>query len=249
MTREGGTPKLVIVPLRMGKGPQACHCEAPQGPWQSRSTRRNTGKPRRIRRCLLEIATSGLRPPRNDTGGRHSQACHCAPPGGESPPDLSLRGSAGAVAISQYTPGTQESPGEIVSACLRFPRRFAPRNDTGGRHSQVCPCAPPGEAGYQICHCEAPQEPRQSRSTRSDRRKAIGESATASPRFPRRFAPRNDKPGSIARSAKPLYNLPACKALTGRRYRRNWLVRFYRYLVRTGSAFPRLPRRLAPSSQ
>ena len=83
-----------------------------------------------------------------------SQLCHCAPPGGESPPDLSLRGSAGAVAISQYTPGTQESPGEFDSACLRFPRRFAPRND---------------------------------------------------------------KLGSIARSAKPLYNLPACKALNPRK--------------------------------
>ena len=33
----------------------------------------------------------------------------------------------------------------------------------------------------------------QSRSTRPDRGKAIGEIATASPRFPRRFAPRNDK--------------------------------------------------------
>ena len=138
--------------------------------------------------------------PRLPSDRTGSQLCHCAPPDGESPPDLSLRGSAGAAAISQYTPGTQESPGEIVSACLRFPRRFAPRND---------------------------------------------------------------KPGSIARSAKPLYNLPACKALTTRkghaasvrrqsrqrlrserRYRRNWLVRFYRYLVRTGSAFPRLPRRL-----
>ena len=31
-----------------------------------------------------------------------------------------------------------------------------------------------------------------------------------------------------------------------RRYRRNRLVRFYRHLVRTGSAFPRLPRRFAP---
>ena len=200
--------------------------------------------------------------PRLPSDRTGSQICHCAPPGGESPPDLSLRGSAGAVAISQYTPGTQESPGEIVSACLRFPRRFAPRNDTGGRHSQVCPCAPPGEAGYQICYCEAPQEPRQSRSTRPEygkassefagaylrlprracallgmtreegtlrfalaplrvgkapltchceapqepwqsrstrpeHRKAIGESATASPRFPRRFAPRNDKLGGL----------------------------------------------------
>ena len=37
----------------------------------------------------------------------------------------------------------------------------------------------------------------QSRSTRHDHRKAIGEIAAASPRFPRRFAPRNDKLGSI----------------------------------------------------
>jgi len=35
----------------------------------------------------------------------------------------------------------------------------------------------------------------QSRSTRPDRGKAIGEIATASPRFPRRFAPRNDTSG------------------------------------------------------
>ena len=97
----------------MGKAPLTCHCEAPQEPWQSRSTRRNTGKPRRIRKCLFEIAASGL---------RH------------------------------------------------------PRNDTGGRHSQVCPCAPPGEAGYQICHCEAPQEPWQSRSTRLEHRKAPAKS-------------------------------------------------------------------------
>ena len=40
----------------------------------------------------------------------------------------------------------------------------------------------------------------QSRSSRSDRRKAIGEIATASPRFPRRFAPRNDKPESFSLS-------------------------------------------------
>ena len=36
MTREGGDCKLANAPLRMGKGPQACHCEAPQEPWQSR---------------------------------------------------------------------------------------------------------------------------------------------------------------------------------------------------------------------
>ena len=40
--------------------------------------------------------------------------------------------------------------------------------------------------------------------------------------------------------------IPLCKALNERRYRRNRSVRFYRHLVRTGSAFPRLPRRFAP---
>ena len=37
----------------------------------------------------------------------------------------------------------------------------------------------------------------QSRTTRLHHRKAIGEIAAASPRFPRRFAPRNDKPESL----------------------------------------------------
>ena len=36
-------------------------------------------------------------------------------------------------------------------------------------------------------------------------------------------------------------NIPY-KAVTDRRYRRNRLVHFYRHLVRTGIAFPRLPR-------
>ena len=255
-------------------GSQICHCAPPGGESPPDLSLRGSAGAAAISQYTPgtqespgEIATACRRfprrfAPRNDTGGRHSQACHCAPPGGESPPDLSLRGSAGAVAISQYTPGTQESPGEFDSACLRFPRRFAPRNDTGGRHSQICHCAPPGGesppdlslrgsagavaisqytpgtqespgefAGAYLrlprracailamtreegtlrlviaplrmgkapltCHYEAPQEPWQSRSTRPDRGKAIGESATASPRFPRRFAPRNDKLGGL----------------------------------------------------
>ena len=44
-------------------------------------------------------------------------------------PDLSLRGGAADVAISQYPAGSQESHGENVAGCRRFPRRFAPRND------------------------------------------------------------------------------------------------------------------------
>ena len=50
--------------------------------------------------------------------------------------------------------------------------------------------------------------------------------------------PRNDKSGGIVRSAKPLYNLPARKALTERRYRRNRFSRFYRQPVRIGSIAP-----------
>ncbi len=67
MTREEGTPKFVIARLRRSRGNLA----APAGTRES---------PRRIRNCLPEIAASGLRPPRNDTGRRHSQVCHCEAP-------------------------------------------------------------------------------------------------------------------------------------------------------------------------
>ena len=88
------------------------------------------------------------------------------------------------------------------------------------------------------------------------------------------LGPRNDKFGSITRSTRVHTNLQLPMALTtrkghaasvrrqsrqrlrrerryiflsrSRRYRRNRSVRFYRHLERTGSAFPRLPRRFAP---
>ena len=44
----------------------------------------------------------------------------------------------------------------------------------------------------------------QSRSTRPDHRKAIGENATAFPRLPRRFAPRNDTSGGCGGAPVPL---------------------------------------------
>ena len=53
----------------------------------------------------------------------------------------------------------------------------------------------------------------QSRSTRPDHRKAIGENATAFPRLPRRFAPRNDTSGSAAVHQRP----PAVEWLCTRR--------------------------------
>ena len=87
----------------------------------------------------------------------------------------------------------------------------------------------------------------QSRSSRLHRGKVTGEIATAFPRLPRRFAPRNDTSGGYCGAPTPSSGLiPLCKALNERRYRRNRSVRFYRHLVRTGSAFPRLPRRFAP---
>ena len=85
----------------------------------------------------------------------------------------------------------------------------------------------------------------QSRSSRLHRGKVTGEIATAFPRLPRRFAPRYDTSGGYCGAPAPSSGLiPLCKALNERRYRRNRSVRFYRHLVRTGSAFPRLPRPL-----
>ena len=87
----------------------------------------------------------------------------------------------------------------------------------------------------------------QSRSSRLHRGKVTGEIATAFPRLPRRFAPRNDTSGGYCGAPAPSSGLiPLCKALNERRYRCNRSVRFYRHLERTGSAFPRLPRRFAP---
>ena len=59
------------------------------------------------------------------------------------------------------------------------------------------------------------------------------------------LGPRNDTSGGYCGAPAPSSGLiPLCKALNERRYRRNRSVRFYRHLVRTGSAFPRLPRPL-----
>ena len=50
-------------------------------------------------------------------------------PGLSNVPVLSLRGPAGAVAISQDCSEFQENLGEFETFYRRFPRRFAPRND------------------------------------------------------------------------------------------------------------------------
>ena len=141
-----------------------CHCEAPQEPWQSRRTGWNTGRPRRIRKCLLEIATSGLRPPRNDTGGERSGLCHCAPP--DAAGFLTCHCEAPQEPWQSRRTGWNTGRPRRIRKCLLEIATSGlrpPRNDTGGERSRLCHCAPPDAAGLLTCHCEAPQEPWQSR--------------------------------------------------------------------------------------
>ena len=81
----------------------------------------------------------------------------------------------------------------------------------------------------------------QSRSTRPDHRKAIGENATAFPRLPRRFAPRNDTSGSAVVYQRP----PTVELSRTRRSLSAATVKFgsdcvRRHSVYIGGAFPRL---------
>ena len=60
--------------------------------------------------------------------------------------------------------------------------------------------------------------------------------------LPMALTPRKGDAASVRRQSRQ-------RLRSDRRYRRNRFLRFYRHLVRTGSAFPRLPRRPAASSQ
>ena len=71
--------------------------------------------------------------------------------------------------------------------------------------------------GSQVCHCEAPTGPWQSRRTRPNREKAIGENATASPRLhPKgtssRFALRAPRQGSAGCISALSYNILSKKS-------------------------------------
>ena len=149
------------------------------------------------------------------------------------------------MAISQFPAASWESyrrnrnclP-EIATAPL------GPRNDTSGQRSNGNGAAHriggTTAASRTGGACPAPTGP-----VRIERRPVRIGNAFA--RLPRRFAPRNDTSGGYCGAPAPSSGLiPLCKALNERRYRRNRSVRFYRHLVRTGSAFPRLPRRFAP---
>ena len=75
--------------------------------------------------------------------------------------------------------------------------------------------------GKQVCHCEGALRPWQSRSTRSDNRKASGEYGSVTQRGVEDAAPYKACAVDIVHG-----NLQLPKALTERRYRRNRLVRF-----------------------
>ena len=87
--------------------------------------------------------------------------------------------------------------------------------------------------GKQVCHCEGALRPWQSRSTRSDNRKTSGEYGIVTQRGVEDAAPYKACAVDIVHG-----NLQLPKALTERRYRRNWFLPFYRQSVRIASVMP-----------
>ena len=81
-------------------------------------------------------------------------------------------------------------------------------------------CAPsPTVQCPQICHCEAPTGPWQSREGSCDFADGIPTMRLRTARLPRRFAPRNDNSGKCRGAPMPFSGLrPLYKALTERRY-------------------------------
>ena len=143
------------------------------------------------------------------------------------PPDLSLRGRFAPVAIS----------GRHFQFVQSNDKTYQPIASVAALTAQPLAALPPYGCGVPFTGSERPagwqclqrkfidatpsglslrggRRPTwQSRSTRPDHRKAIGENATAFPRLPRRFAPRNDTSGSAAVHQRP----PAVEWLCTRR--------------------------------
>ena len=155
-------------------------------------------------------------------------------------PDLSLRGPNGAVAISgrhfQFVQSADKTYKPIASVAA-VSDRLAGWQCLQRKFIGAMPSSLSLRGGRRPTW--------QSRSTRPDHRKAIGENATAFPRLPRRFAPRNDTSGSaVVYQRPPTVELPC----TGRSLSAA-TVKFdsdcvRRHSVYIGSAFPRLPRPL-----
>ena len=149
--------------------------------------------------------------------------CHCEAPKGPWRPERAARGSALGVQSRQGTSSSYKVPIKTykpIASVAAFP-------------AQPLAALPPYGCGVPLAGCERPagwqylrhkfigampsslslrggRRPTwQSRSTRPDHRKAIGENATAFPRLPRRFAPRNDTSGSaVVYQRPPTVELP-----------------------------------------
>ena len=156
------------------------------------------------------------------------------------PPDLSLRGRFAPVAISgkhlQFVQSNDKTYQPIASVAA-VSDRLAGWQCLQRKFIGAMPSSLSLRGGRRPTW--------QSRSTRPDHRKAIGENATAFPRLPRRFAPRNDTSGSaVVYQRPPTVELPC----TGRSLSAA-TVKFdsdcvRRHSVYISSAFPRLPRPL-----
>ena len=80
---------------------------------------------------------------------------------------------------------------------------------------------------HQACHCEGASRPWQSRGGSCVFADGFPAIQPGTARLPRRFAPRNDTSGGCGGAPELSSGLmPLCKAVTDRRYRRNWSVRF-----------------------
>ena len=149
--------------------------------------------------------------------------CHCEAPKGPWRPEREARGSALGVQSREGTSSSYKVPIKTykpIASVAAFP-------------AQPLAALPPCGCGVPLAGCERPagwqylrhkfigampsslslrggRRPTwQSRSTRPDHRKAIGENATAFPRLPRRFAPRNDTSGSaVVYQRPPTVELP-----------------------------------------
>ena len=144
-----------------------------------------------------------------------------------------------------------------IRSCARQLFARCRGGDSRARRCTCSPYKPPSKwQTPPICHCEEAKGRRGALSAKREEvplgcnlGKAVAFSPIAFPRCGRvlrdchvasLLAMTRQGSARCTSALLPL-NIPY-KAVTDRRYRRNRLVHFYRHLVRTGIAFPRLPR-------
>ena len=184
--------------------------------------------------------------------------------------NLSLRGGHRPTWQSRSTrTDHRKATGENVAGCRRFPRRFAPRNDKPvcltppNYYCNTCDClwrslsaATDANGAYHFtltsmgrkCLPEIATGAKRPRNDTSGSAKVHQRPCTVElPRTGRTGSAAAIRPASwcgrwsgrkfesIVRSTMPTYHLPACMAVTDRRYRCNRFLRFYRQPVQVGS--------------